>query len=248
MPVYERALEAVCKPLLTYLHAHEDAIMQLSLSIPLLDWLDVNHSSVNLLISDLAKNGKLEMLTGSFNQSILSLLSPKDRSNQIEMTTTYLRKRFGQRSKTLFFSYGQVFNPLYINTANLCFIDSIVISTSDEAGHQQFKEPFIMQEMGKSVSIIPTDGTISDLLASFARKAISFGNLIEHIRSYLESKPPFVMAMINLDHLLQGGVTSQQTIQLFDLLFGHETSSIEEAHLHNDPPKKRVSTSRMVWY
>ncbi|MDY0244559.1 MAG: DUF1926 domain-containing protein, partial [Sphaerochaeta sp.] len=188
MPVYERALEAVCKPLLTHLHAHEDAIMQLSLSIPLLDWLDANHSSVNLLISDLAKNGKLELLTGSFNQSILSLLSPKDRSNQIEMTTTYLRKRFGQRSKTLF-SYGQVFNPLYINTANLCFIDSIIISTSDETGLQQFDEPFIMQEMGKSVSIIPMDGTISDLIASFAKKAISFGNLIERIRNYLESKP-----------------------------------------------------------
>ncbi|MGD9926230.1 MAG: alpha-amylase/4-alpha-glucanotransferase domain-containing protein [Sphaerochaeta sp.] len=237
MPVYERALEAVCKPLLTHIHAREDAIMQLSLSIPLLVWLDANHGSVSLLISELAKNGKLEMLTGSFNQSILSLLAPKDRSNQIEMTTTYLRKRFGQRSKTLF-SYGQVFNPLYINTANLCFIDSIIISTSDETGLQQFDEPFIMQEMGKSVSIIPMDGTISDLIASFAKKTISFGNLIEHIRNYLESEPPFVMAMINLDHLLQAGVTAQQTIQLFDLFFGYETSSIEEAYLHNDPPKK----------
>lgn len=237
MPVYEQALETVCKPLLTHLHACEDAIMQLSLSIPLLDWLDANHGSINLLISDLAKNGKLEMLTGSFNQSILSLLSPKDRSNQIEMTTTYLRKRFGQRSKTLF-SYGQVFNPLYINTANLCFIDSIVISTSSEAGIQQFAEPFIMQEMGKSVSIIPTDDAISTLIGSFARNKIGFGNLVEQIRVYLESKPPFVMAMINLDYLVQGGISAQQTVQLFNLLFGYETCSIEEAYLHNDPPKK----------
>ncbi|MGH0054191.1 MAG: alpha-amylase/4-alpha-glucanotransferase domain-containing protein, partial [Sphaerochaetaceae bacterium] len=158
MPVYERALQTVCKPLLTHLHARENTILQLSLSIPLLEWFDTNHSSMSLLIADLAKNGKLEMLTGSFHQSILSLLSPKDRSNQIEMTTTYLRKRFGQRSKTLF-SYGQIFSPLYINTANLCFIDSIITSTSfdGDSFNQQFREPFIMQEIGKSVSIIPID-------------------------------------------------------------------------------------------
>ncbi|MGE4454107.1 MAG: alpha-amylase/4-alpha-glucanotransferase domain-containing protein [Sphaerochaeta sp.] len=238
MPVYERALEAVCKPLLTHLHGSENTVMQLSLSVPLLEWIDANHSSVSLLITDLSKNGKVELLTGSYNQSILSLLSPKDRSNQIEMTTTYLRKRFSQRSKTLF-SYGQVFNPLYINTANLCFIDSIVISTSfGHAQNQQFKEPFIMQEMGKSVSIIPSDDDISTMIGSYARKMISFGNLLEQIRSHLESRPPFVMAMINLDHLLQGGISAQQTIQLFDLLLSYETSSVEEAHLLSEHPRK----------
>jgi len=212
-----------------------------------LEWLEINHPSVTLLMSELVRSGKLELLTGSYNQSILSLLSPKDRSNQIEMTTTYLRKRFGQRSKTLF-SYGQVFSPLYINTANLCFIDTIVSSSfhSSDVDDQHFTEPFIMQELGKSVSIIPTDDVISTFIADYAHKKIGFGNLLEKTRSYLDSQPEFVMAMINTDQLLQGGITEVQTIQLFELLFSHETSFIEEAQLSMDLPKKGYLKSG--WY
>ncbi|MGH0052595.1 MAG: alpha-amylase/4-alpha-glucanotransferase domain-containing protein, partial [Sphaerochaetaceae bacterium] len=84
----------------------------------------------------------------------------------------------------------------------------------------------------------PIDDTISSLVVSFARKSISFGNLFEQIRGYLASKPPFIMAMINLDHLLQGGIDAQQTVHLFELLFSYDSSSVEEALLLSDPPKK----------
>jgi len=130
VPAFERALTAVIKPLLTLLHHSEGSVLQLSLGVPVLEWLELTQQPVNLLLADLARRGKIEFLTGSYHQSILNLLSPKDRSNQVELTTTYLRKRYGQRSKTMF-SYAQVFNPNYINTMNLCCVDSLVISSYD---------------------------------------------------------------------------------------------------------------------
>ena len=230
MPVYERAFNAVFKPLLTHLHGPKNGTMHLSLSIPVLDWMETNEPSMHLLITDLVRSGTLELLSGPYHQSILSFLTPKDRSNQIEMTTTYLRKRFSQRSKTLF-SYAQVFTPQLINTANLCCIDSLIISTKDPNRTQNgFSEPFVMQELGKSVTIIPTCDKISEMVMLFGRQDISFGHLMHQCKALLDQRPTFCMAMINLDQLLQGGITSEQLLLLFDLLFSYDSTSVEEVH------------------
>jgi len=245
VPVFERALNAVFKPLLTHLH-HSQAVLQLSLGVPVLEWLETNHPSVMLLMADLARSGKLELLTGSYNQSILSLLSPKDRSNQIEMTTTYLRKRFGQRSKTLF-SYGQIFSPLYINTMNLCCVDSIVISCHDvEDSKRIFTEPFLMQEMGKSITVLPTDDVVSQLLSRYAQKELGFAQLLDKLRQQLSADSGYRFAMLNLDHLLQGGISEEQTNELCSLLFSFEGSALDEVGLSEELPRKGYL--RSGWY
>ena len=100
-PVLERALESVFKPMLTYLHSNNGAVLQLYLSSFLMEWLEKTHPEVNMLIGDLSRMGRVELLTGSYDQSVLSLLSPKDRSNQIELNTTWIRKRYKQKNKTL---------------------------------------------------------------------------------------------------------------------------------------------------
>lgn len=245
VPVFERALTAVYKPLLTHLH-HSQAVLQLSLGIPVLEWLETNHPSILLLMADLARSGKLELLTGSYHQSILSLLSPKDRSNQIEMTTTYLRKRFGQRSKTLF-TYGQVFSPLYINTMNLCCVDSIVISCHDrEDPKKGFDRPFVMQEMGKSITVLPTDDQVSQLLLKYAQKQIGFSQMLDRLRQQLAGNDDYQFAMLNLDHLLQGGISEEQTIELFSMLYSFEGSTLDEVGFGEELPSKGYLQSG--WY
>ena len=238
VPAFERALTTVFKPLLTLLHHTEGCSLQLSLGIPVLEWLELTQQPVNLLLADLARSGKVELLTGSYHQCILSLLSPKDRSNQIELTTTYLRKRYGQRSKTLF-CYAQAFNPYYINTMNLCCVENLVISSYDcDKPKQEFSQPFSMQEMGKSISIFPTSTAINALVFKYAAKEISFGNLLDQIRVVFDAKPAFLMAMINIDQLLQGGINENQTTELFRFLMHYGMQTIDEVHALEEIPKK----------
>jgi len=246
VPAFERALTAVIKPMLTLLHHSEGSVLQLSLGVPVLEWLELTQQPVNLLLADLARQGKIEFLTGSYHQSILNLISPKDRSNQVELTTTYLRKRYGQRSKTMF-SYAQVFNPNYINTMNLCCVDSLVISSYDcDKPKQQFSQPFSMQEMGKSISVIPTSSPINSLVQKFGAKEISFGNLLDQIRLVFEARPQFIMAMVNIDQLLQGGISEEQTVQLFTTFLHYGSQSIEEIHGEQElPPKGYLQAG---WY
>lgn len=232
-PVLERALESVFKPMLTYLHSTNDAVLQLYLSSFLMEWLDKNHPEVNMLISDLSRMGRVELLTGSYDQSVLSLLSPKDRSNQIEQNTTWIRKRYGQRSKTLW-CYGQYFNPIYINTLSICCIDRILISTHNVIRNEEYlEEPFQMHELGKSIEIVPTNSSVSSLVRQFALSEISFSQFMNKLKTLMqEQSSSFCTAMVNVDQLCQGGITSAQTEELFTLLCSFEPSGVEEI---NDP-------------
>jgi len=200
--VLERALTSVLKPMLTYLHSHNSAVLQLYLSSFLMEWLEKNHPEMNMLIGDLARMGRVELLTGSFNQSVLSLLSPKDRSNQIELNTTWIRKRYGQRSKTLW-CYAQYFNPIYINTLALCCIDSVLISSHDSIRNENYlEEPFQMHELGKSVQIVPTDSSVGSLVRQFALSEISFTQFMHKLKTRMqECTSSFCAAMVNLDQL-----------------------------------------------
>lgn len=235
----ERSLESVLKPMLTYLHSHANAVLQLYLSSFLMEWLEKNHPEMNMLISDLARMGKVELLTGTYNQSVLSLLSPKDRSNQIELNTTWIRKRYAQRSKTLW-CYAQYFNPIYINTLSLCCIDRVLISNHDAIRNEDYlKEPFQMQELGKSVQIVPTDSLVGSLVRQFALSEISFPQFMHKLRTLMQDcSSSFCAAMVNIDQLCQGGITDEQTIELFTLLFSSESSSIEEICDPNEPLKR----------
>ena len=122
---FERVVDVAIKPLLTLLHHRRDVTLQLSLPMSLIEYLDTSHMPLSLLLADLCRGGKVELLGGSYHQPILSLISAKDRSNQIEMMTTALRKRFGQRPKN-YFCHAQIFNPSYINTLNLCCMETVI--------------------------------------------------------------------------------------------------------------------------
>ncbi len=238
-PVLERALESVFKPMLTYLHSNNEAVLQLYLSSFQMEWLEKNHPEVNMLIGDLARMGRVELLTGSNDLSVLSLLSPKDRANQIELNTTGIRKRYSQRSKTLW-CYGQYFNPIYINTLSLCCIDRVLISSHNAICNADYlQQPFQMHELGKSVEIIPTDSSVGSLVRQFAHAEVSFTQFMNKLKALLqECTSSFCAAMINVDQLCQGGITAEQTEELFKLLCSMEPSSIEEINDPNEPLKR----------
>ncbi len=204
--VLERVLSCVLKPMLTFLYNHPDAKVHLHLTTAEMEWLECNHPEVNMLITDLAKKNQLELLTGGYYQPILQLLQMKDRSSQIEKTTTYIRRRYGMRVQTLW-CYDQIWNPSYISAMNLCSTSRLMISTYDRLNERQLRtEPFIMQETGRTIEVYPTDDFSSRLISEYAEGRLSFNEVRKRFDERLGQlgTTEYFSMMINADHLCQG--------------------------------------------
>ncbi len=216
--VLERVLSCILKPLLTFLYNHPQMRMHVHLTTAEMEWLECNHPEVNMLITDLVKKEQIELLTGGYYQPVLQLLQMKDRSAQIERTTTYIRKRYGTRAQTLW-CYDQIWNPSYISAMYLCSATRLMISTFDKLhGSQLCPEPFVMQETGRTVEVFPIDDVFSETVRACSSGAINFNEarnrIGDHLRAFGEDND-YCCMMLNADQLCQGialcGQDAEQT-------------------------------------
>lgn len=224
--VYERALNDSLKPFLTEVYNRDDASMQLYMTGSMIEWLDNNHKEVNMLIKNLVKLGKLEILTGSYYQAILPLVPQSDRVAQIEKATTMISKRYKMLAKT-FWCYGEIWDPSLISSLNLSKIENVIVSCESPSIHSNITKPFRMQELGKSIVILPPNTAISKAIMAYSQFDISFDDLykiIEDVNTDNENH----LVMINLNQLLQGGIKTEEINKLIDLLFSDNLSSLDE--------------------
>lgn len=222
--VYERALEDSLKPFLSEAYNRDKAYLQLYMTGSMIEWLDNNHKEVNMLIKNLVKSDKLEVLTGSYYQAILPLVPQSDRVAQIEKATTMISKKYKMLSKT-FWCYGEIWDPSLISSLKLSKIENVIVSSESPHIKTGFTKPFRMMEMGKTIVIIPPDARISKAIMDFSQFKINFDKLYTIIKD-TNNDGENHLAMINLNQLLQGGITNDEMTRLTDLLFGDNVSSL----------------------
>lgn len=217
--VYERVLDGVLKPILTLLYHLENGYFSLSLSGAEMEWLEANHPEVNMLIRDLVKKGRLSLVGGTYYGGILPMLTPKERSSQIEKDTTAIRLNYAQRTNT-FFCPAQVFSPYTVMTLSLCDMKRIIIAPCD-GNCTVSDEPFIMNELDKSMLFLPLNTISAHLVAQYGKGEISFSAL-EQDAATLDGTIHF----LNLDQLSQGGISAEETTSLASRFFSLGTSDI----------------------
>jgi 4-alpha-glucanotransferase len=203
-PIMERALSELYKPLLTYLYKHPELRLHLYLPGPVMEWLEQNHPEVNMLIADLCKKEQLEMVTGGFQQPVLHILPAKDRSVQIEETTTFIRKRYGKRAKTIWF-YNQIWNPAFVSTMGLCSVDRLIISPLERLHDTVVAvEPFVMQDMGKTIEVFPSHVQISEIVADLSLGKLAYKDFHERLMLINTTEGcAYETVMVNLDQLME---------------------------------------------
>ena len=205
-PAFKRALSLIYQPILRYLYNNEGDKFNLYQSSGVMKYFENNNPEVNMLLSALCKRGDLEILSGSYSQSIIGLNMPKDRGRQIEKMTTSIRRTYGSKARTAFF-YGQIWSPQFISTLNNCALSSVAISSYKATSKQiLFKECSIMNELGKRVKIIPICDELSSLVSKYAQREITFEKLKEDSASVINGMrdDEDLFLFINLDQLLQG--------------------------------------------
>lgn len=232
--VYKHILNTAIKPLLTEVYTRDNAFLQLYLGGALLQWLDSTHSEVNLLLKDLSKSNKVEMMTGSFHQAILPIVPPAERVSQIETTTSFISKKFKKLPKT-FWCYGEIWSPSLISCLSLSKIEKVIISLDNKNTFENcYSKPFKMQEIGKSVDIIPIDTRISKLVHDFGLRKISYDQMFNQIKKLNDDFTH--VAMINLNQLCQGKITNNQIIELFSYFFDNCENTFDSLYNKENLP------------
>ena len=237
LKVLERALLEGYKPLLTHIYKNPSLKLHLYFSANIYEWFEANHPEMNMLIADLVKKEQLELLSGPYYQSILHLMPPKDRSGQIEKTTTLLRKRFGKRSKTVWF-YNQIWSPAYVASMALGSLDRLLISPYNRLTDCSVAtEPFKMHDLGKTIEVFTTDDRIDLLIDKLATMQLTKVQFVEQLNELSwDINTTYYISMINLDKLLQATALNGELgtpLELFELIIEKLNSTNSEFELLN---------------
>ena len=204
--VFKRALGCIIKPVFTYVYNTGVVTLSAALSSAMIKYMARNTPEVNLLISTLAKNGRVEMLTSSYNQTILPLMPVKDRPQIIDRNTTLIRKTYGVRATSLW-CYGEIWSPAIVSAMKTIALDRVVISSYKAVSKSVCAAgPFRMTELGKRIDVIPAADAASRLVSMYGQNEITLDELIGGLESAVlsASEDDELVFMINLDQLCQG--------------------------------------------
>ncbi len=239
-PAFRRALALIYRPVFSYLYNNPGLKMSLYQSAAMIRHIDSSGATeVNFLLASLAKRSDLEIITGSYSQTIISLNPPKDRSLQIEKMTTMIRRYYGVRAATCFF-YGQIWSPSFIHPLRNSGISSVVISAYRAPQRETIERgSFIMNELGKRVRIhVPSDDAAA-LVSHYAQGKIGFDELKAGIDDILGKATGDVVLFLNMDQLLEGAARDGSDDRLKDLFI-----SILSEHASSIIPLSAVDASR----
>ena len=218
-PAFRRALALIYRPVFSYLYNNPGLKMSLYQSAAMIRHIDSSGcTEVNFLLASLAKRSDLEIITGSYSQTIISLNPPKDRSLQIEKMTTMIRRYYGVRATSCFF-YGQIWSPSFIHPLRNSGISSVVISAYRAPQRETIERgSFIMNELGKRVKIhVPSDDAAA-LVSHYAQGKIGFDELQSGLRAILDKASGDVVFFINIDQLLEGAARDGSDDRIKDLV------------------------------
>lgn len=146
------------KPFLKVLYEYPKIRASLHYSGALLEWFEQKHPEILILINEMIKRRQVEMIGGGFYSPVLALIPAKDRINQIELLTTYIRKKFGRRPRG-FWLTEYIWEPficssIHSSGMNFTFLED---AQFERAGvdKKEIYEPCYTEDQGKTLAVIP---------------------------------------------------------------------------------------------
>jgi hypothetical protein len=127
----------------------------------LFNWLERMHPEFLMFIEDLVTAKQVEILGGGFYEPLFSVIPQQDRIGQVELLTTYLRKRFGKKPQGCWIPAMDWEQNLVVSLAN-CGMAYTFLSESQFAlaglSGKDLYTPCISEDQGKLITVFPVQG------------------------------------------------------------------------------------------
>ncbi len=152
--LYQRAY----KPFLATLYAFPDISLTLYYAGVLLEWFQDRHPEIIMLLNEMIRRGQIELLGGTYYVTVLPMIPSIDRTAQIELLTTLIRRRFGKRPRGAWVT-ELIWEPGMPSSLNRSGIEYIFLKDHHfiEAGlgENELFEPVTTEDQGKMLLVFP---------------------------------------------------------------------------------------------
>ena len=162
---FETLYNTEIKPLILALDKYQNINMVFHYSGVILYWMEQRHPEIFILLEDLISRKQVEFLGGGFYAPVLPLLPLSDKIGQVEMLTTYLRKRFGKRPQGCWLpamAWEQnLVGPLTSCGMSYTFLEDLQFSgTGIKPNAAGTYPPCITEDQGKLITVFPLAGAL----------------------------------------------------------------------------------------
>jgi hypothetical protein len=155
---FERAYRLKLKPFISALYKFPQIQGTLHYSGALLSWVDRVYPECTMSIDDLVSRRQVELLGGGFYEPQFTLIPLQDKIGQVEMLTTYLRKRFGKKPQGCWLpalSWEQnLVGPLLSCGMAYTFLGEDRFRLAGLSGEDLYA-PCLSEDQGKLISVFP---------------------------------------------------------------------------------------------
>ena len=184
---FEAKYQSIYKNIVSFLFDKPGSRLAVSLSGPLLSWIDKRHPEFTRLLSKLIGRRQTEILGGGYYNPVFPLIFSKDRTGQIELMTSEIRAAVGKRPRGM-----TVFNSIWDNTLVPCFqscgMEYVFLDSSLIPKERQSYLPLLVTEHGKSICVLPVSRDFIPNMLLSPKEYL--GNLFGTVE-YLTKDDPF---------------------------------------------------------
>jgi hypothetical protein len=185
---FERACCLRLKPFVSALYRFPQIQGTLHYSGSLLTWVDRVYPECTMSIDQMVSRKQVELLGGGFYEPQFSFIPLQDKIGQVEMLTTYLRKRFGKKPQGCWLpalSWEQnLVGPLSSCGMLYTFLEEDQFRKAGLLGEDLYT-PCLSEDQGKLISVFPVSRSLGDLFAPGKEEAALFLNALKKLSAQL---------------------------------------------------------------
>ncbi len=199
--LFEDAYQKAFKPFLTAIYNHPEIKTTLFYSGPLLEWLEKRHPEFHTVLGELMSGKAIEILGGGYWEPMLPMIPAPDRVGQIEVMTTYLRKKFGKRSRGSWIT-SQIWEAHLASSLRSSGMAYVFLSERAFPALPDFHSysPVIAEDQGKTVIIFPVMDTLSDRFLKVPPE-----HILDSLRNLEPSEDKEIVVSLIINGLNLGG-------------------------------------------
>src|SRR5574344_174336 len=128
-PDIEQDYLDVYKPAVQFLYSHPSFCMEFSFTGPQFRFYRKNHPEFIEILEQLINRKQIEILGGGFYNPVFPLLFPMDRSGQVDLLSTVIRKSIGKRPRGVCLC-ASAWDPSLVTSFETCGIEYVELDSS----------------------------------------------------------------------------------------------------------------------